>query len=341
MNILSIDLEDYFMVSAFEVVVKRDDWKGYETRIEQNTYSLLKILESGFSQMEFNSPTRIYGTFFCLGWVAERYPHLIREIHSQGHEIASHGYDHRLITSMSPNEFRRDIRRTKIILEDLIGQRVIGYRAPSYSITRKTLWALKILAEEGYSYDSSIFPIHHDSYGIPDAPRFPFYIDFNGDDILSQFKNPKYFPVIGGYLQNHGKVLDTSKQKSVQPGVLSSVPDDYFFEFPISTFRIFGYNLPVGGGGYFRFFPMRFTLWAMRRELRKGDGPLIFYIHPWEIDPIQPQIYGISLKSRFRHYVNIKKTEGRLKKLLRLIPFSSFRKILEISFLDLNLDREK
>ena len=335
MNIVSIDLEDYFMVSAFENVVKREDWKRYKSRIEYNTYRLLEILNEVQTTGGEDTPSP-KATFFCLGWVAERFPNLIKEIHSQGHEIASHGYDHRVITSMSHEEFREDVRRTKAILEDLIGEEILGYRAPSYSITRRTLWTLKILAEEGYIYDSSIFPIHHDRYGIPDAPRLPFCIDLNGDDILSQFKNPQYFSVIGRYAQNRGKALDTSKQKSVYPGALSSVTNDYFFEFPISTFRIFGYNLPIGGGGYFRFFPLWFTLWTMRRLISKCDRPLVFYIHPWEIDPKQPRVYGLSLKSRIRHYSNIRKAEGRLKKVLREIPFSSFCEIIEGSDLNLN-----
>jgi polysaccharide deacetylase family protein (PEP-CTERM system associated) len=342
-NVLSVDLEDYFMVSAFEEVVRREDWERYESRIEHNTYHLLEILDDIQPPSENNTPSTHNpgsgirhspkATFFCLGWVAERFPHLIKEIHSQGHEIASHGYNHRMITSMSPEEFRKDVRKSKAILEDLIGERVLGYRAPSYSITQRTIWALEILAEESYLYDSSIFPIHHDRYGIPDAPRYPFYIEFGDTDILFQLKAPKYL----AKMSTSDVVSKKNSNRDMQDPALPTLhpePSDFIIEFPISTLRIFGLNIPIVGGGYFRLFPLWFTLWAMRQVLHKGDRPLIFYMHPWEIDPVQPKVYGASLISRFRHYVNIKKTEDRLEKLLRLIPFSSFCEILAVS--DLN-----
>jgi polysaccharide deacetylase family protein (PEP-CTERM system associated) len=340
-NILSIDLEDYFMVSAFEDVVRREDWERYESRIERNTYQLLEILDDVQPLSENNTPsTHNYGpsshrspkaTFFCLGWIAERFPHLIREIHSQGHEIASHGYNHRTITSMSHEEFREDVRKSKAILEDLIGERILGYRAPSYSITRRTLWALQILAEESFLYDSSIFPIHHDRYGIPDAPRYPFYIEFGDAHILSQLKAPKYLVK----MSKSDRVRGKNSNRDIEDLTLLNLHSDFLIEFPISTLRLFGLNIPIAGGGYFRLFPLWFTLWALRRVPLYGNSPLIFYMHPWEIDSAQPKIYGVSLISRFRHYSNIKKTEGRLKKLLRIIPFSSFCKILAVS--DLNL----
>jgi polysaccharide deacetylase family protein (PEP-CTERM system associated) len=351
MNILSIDLEDYFMVSAFESVVKREDWKRYPSRIERNTYLLLDMLnEHQFNKLDkpnkLNQPNEphnpITATFFCLGWVAERFPHLIREIHSQGHEIASHGYNHRMITSMSPEEFRKDVRKSKAILEDLIGDRILGYRAPSYSITLDTLWSLEILADEGFLYDSSIFPIHHDRYGIPDAPRYPFYIEFGDTDILSQLKVPKYLHEISRSDVFGGKNSSSNKQtpppRTLHPAPCTPHPasSDFIIEFPISTLRIFGLNIPIVGGGYFRLFPLWFTLWAVRRLPRNGNGPLIFYMHPWEIDSAQPKVYGVSQISRFRHYINIKKTEDRLEKLLREIPFSSFFKVIEASDLNFN-----
>jgi polysaccharide deacetylase family protein (PEP-CTERM system associated) len=349
-NVLSVDLEDYFMVSAFESVVKREDWERYESHIERNTYRLLEILDTvqihrgNKNSLTFNSELGIHyppkATFFCLGWVAERFPHLIKTIHSHGHEIASHGYNHRMITFMSNEEFREDIRRTKAILEDLTGERILGYRAPSYSITRRTLWALEILAEEGYLYDSSIFPIHHDRYGIPDAPRYPFCIEFDGSKIPFQLKKPKYLYEIG-ISKIIGKKDSIADNTNPAHRTLGSINHAFIVEFPISTLRIFGYNLPIGGGGYFRLFPMWFTLWAMKRVLRKGTAPLLFYIHPWEIDPIQPGVCGVSPISRARHYVNLRKTKGRLEKLLQVMPFSSFSKILEDSNLDLNLDNKR
>ena len=153
----------------------------------------------------------VKATFFCLGWIAERYPHLIREIQNQGHEIACHGYDHRLVYDMRPEQFREDIRKSKQILEDIIGEKVAGYRAPSYSITGRSLWAFQILAEEGFRYDSSIFPIHHDRYGIPDAPRFPFLVDLNGGS------DPKFIPFPSRLAPNtlrHGSDASTLKRSA-------------------------------------------------------------------------------------------------------------------------------
>ncbi len=165
-NALTIDVEDYYMVSAFADVIKFEDWHRYESRVEKNTYRILDLLNN------YN----VKATFFVLGWVAERYPELVRKIHSAGHEVACHGYNHRLIYHLTPDEFRKDVHMAKNILEDIIGNPVTGYRAASYSIVKKTLWAFDILIEEGFLYDSSIFPVHHDCYGVPDANRFPHEI---------------------------------------------------------------------------------------------------------------------------------------------------------------------
>jgi polysaccharide deacetylase family protein (PEP-CTERM system associated) len=165
-NALTIDVEDYYMVSAFADIIKFEDWNIFESRIERNTYKILQLLDQYDAK----------ATFFILGWVAERHPQLVRDIKSEDHEIACHGYNHRLIYDMSPEEFRNDIRVAKGRLEDVTGAQVIGYRAPSYSIVKDTLWALDVLIEEGFLYDSSIFPIHHDRYGLPDAHRFPHTI---------------------------------------------------------------------------------------------------------------------------------------------------------------------
>lgn len=364
LNILSIDLEDYFMVSAFEDVVKREDWTKYESRIERNTHRLLEILENCHpphknesSQIHHSelsiqhSEERIHNsalstqhcqkaTFFCLGWVAKHYPRLITEIHARGHEIACHSYDHRVITAISPEKFREDVRRSKEILEDLTGDTVLGYRAPSFSITDDTLWALEILAEEGFLYDSSIFPIHHDRYGIPNAPRHPFLIDFNDSDIPSQLKNPRYLTPVTSTLNATrstsptpsivNPIRSTSPVPSTNPSPCSFhlMPQDFLFEFPLSTFKFFGQNIPISGGGYFRAFPLGFTRWVLRRIQSEDSTPFIVYIHPWEIDPDQPKVGGISYKSRFRHYINIDKTEGRLISLLQETAFSSFRDFL-------------
>jgi len=166
-NILSIDVEDYFQVEAFANVVSRSDWDGYACRVEANTLRLLDLLDQ----------LGMRATCFILGWVAERYPALVREIVRRGHEPACHSYWHRLIYKLDRDEFRADTLRAKDAIEQACGARIAGYRAPSYSITERSLWALEILAETGFTYDSSIFPVHHDTYGIPAAPRLPFRID--------------------------------------------------------------------------------------------------------------------------------------------------------------------
>lgn len=192
-NSLTIDVEDYYMVSAFSDVIKFENWHDYESRVEKNTYKILDL----FDKYE------IKATFFVLGWVAEKYPKLIRDIYSEGHEIASHGYNHRLIYNLTPHEFKEDVRITKSILEDIIGFHIIGYRGASYSIVKKTLWALDILIEEGFLYDSSIFPIRHDRYGFPEANRFPHIIERSNGTIV-EFPPSTYYlfgqniPIAGG-----------------------------------------------------------------------------------------------------------------------------------------------
>ena len=163
LNAMTIDVEDYFHVSVFDKTVRRTDWVSMESRVVANTERLLDLFDE----------YAVRGTFFVLGWVAERHPSLVRTITSRGHELASHGYAHRLVYEQTPEGFRDDVRRSKALIEDLSGKRVNGYRAPSFSVTEQSLWALDVLLEEGYRYDASIFPIRHDRYGIPDAPRWP------------------------------------------------------------------------------------------------------------------------------------------------------------------------
>lgn len=156
---LTFDIEEHFQVSAFDTLAQRGQWDRLESRVQRNTEKILAILET----------RKISATFFVLGWVAERHPNLIRALASAGHEVASHGYEHRMVTTQTPDQFREDIRKSKTILENLIGAQVMGYRAPSFTIVKQTQWALQILVEEGYRYDSSIFPIRHDRYGMPGA----------------------------------------------------------------------------------------------------------------------------------------------------------------------------
>jgi polysaccharide deacetylase family protein (PEP-CTERM system associated) len=173
-NAMSVDVEDYFQVSAFEKIVSPQEWDHFESRVEANTDRMLRLFDD----------VGVRATFFVLGWVAERYPGLVRRIAAQGHEIASHSYAHRLVYELTPDEFRADLRRAKTAIEAAAGTPVLGYRAPSYSVVARSTWALEILAEEGYAYDASIFPIRHDRYGIPDAPRHIHRIDVGDRSIV-------------------------------------------------------------------------------------------------------------------------------------------------------------
>lgn len=257
-NALTIDVEDYFQVSAFAPYIARCDWDSRECRVEANVHRILEMLDSHSTK----------ATFFTLGWIAERYPQLVRQIVSQGHELASHGYGHERASDQSEDVFFDDVHLAKEILEDLSGCEVVGYRAPSFSIGARNLWAFDCLARAGYSYSSSIYPIRHDHYGMPDAPRFAH---------------------------------------EVRPGLM---------EIPITTLRMFERNLPCSGGGYFRLLPYALSRWMLSR-VNAGDCESgIFYFHPWEIDTCQPRVEGINQKTRFRHYVNIHRMEGRLKRLL-------------------------
>lgn len=265
---LSFDVEEHFQVSAFASPTQRSLWDKSESRVERNMEVILSLLDS----------RQYKATFFVLGWVAERHPGLVRKLFDRGHEIASHGYGHEMITAQTSEKFREDIRRAKQILEDLTGSPVYGYRAPSFTIIPDTKWALPILVEEGYLYDSSIFPVMHDRYGMPGA-------------------NPKCHEI------------ETSAGK--------------IWEVPPSTVKVGGVRVPVAGGGYFRLFPYPLLRWMLRRVESQGQ-PLVMYLHPWELDPAQPRMHGSAL-SEFRHYLNLKKTEGRLAALLSDFEFGPIR----------------
>jgi polysaccharide deacetylase family protein (PEP-CTERM system associated) len=272
-NAMSIDVEDYFHVSVFDGIVPRSQWERMESRVVRNTTRLLDI----FDQHQVRS------TFFVLGWVAERQADLVREIARRGHEIASHGFAHRLVYDQTPDAFRADVRRAKQLLEDACGRRVAGYRAPSYSITPRSLWALDVLLEEGYEYDSSIFPIRHDRYGIPVSDRIPYSVER---------------------------------------------PAGTLVEVPGSTTRLGPLNLPVAGGGYFRILPYAWTRWGIHRVNRLERRPVVFYLHPWEIDPDQPRLAAGTL-GKFRHYRNLHETESRLRQLLVDFCFDTVQTMVE------------
>lgn len=273
-NAMSVDVEDYFQVSAFDGVVSRGDWDKFESRVVANTNRLLELFER----------TETTSTFFVLGWVADRHPALVRQIAEAGHEVASHGYHHQLAYTLTPDEFREDVRSAKATLEAATGKPVRGYRAPSYSIVQSSLWALDVLVEEGYSYDASIFPIRHDRYGIPDAER-------------------------------HVHVMDRAA------GPLA--------EFPGSTVRVGGVNLPVAGGGYFRLLPYWWTTWGIR-QVNKEGRPAMFYVHPWELDPGQPRL-PVGALTRVRHYGGLASTEHRLTKLLKEFRFGPVAQVMGLA----------
>lgn len=176
-NALSFDVEDYFHAQAFAGVVRLEEWPSLEARVMTNTHRLLDLLD------EF----QVTATFFVLGWVAERHLSLVREIHERGHEVGCHGYAHRLIYTMTPAEFFEDTARARGVIEDATGAPILGYRAPTFSLVRESLWALEILYGLDFRYDSSIFPVVHDRYGIPDAPRFPHLIPLPGGAEMAEF----------------------------------------------------------------------------------------------------------------------------------------------------------
>ncbi len=298
MNFLTIDVEDYFQVHALSGVIRPGEWEAFEPRVERNTQRILELLaEAGCK-----------ATFFVLGWVAERFPGLVKAIDGEGHEVASHGSEHQLASGQSQEEFRRDVRRSKEVLEGTTGRPVVGYRAPTYSITESNLWALSVLAEEGYKYDSSVFPVHHDSYGVPSAPRAPFKVDA---EEAKASRLPK--------LDTQASVCGGEDGFRIGPGEI--------LEVPVSTVRLLGQNLPISGGGYFRILPYAVVRWGLKR-INREEGPFVFYIHPWEIDPDQPRVKGLPWRSRFRHYTNLKKTEARFVKLLSEFSFGRMDSIL-------------
>jgi polysaccharide deacetylase family protein (PEP-CTERM system associated) len=257
-NALTINVEDYFQVSAFARYIARSEWDGCASRVERNVERILDML------YEF----RVKATFFMSGWIAERHPWLVRRIADSGHELASHGYGHWRVSELDENAFFADIDAAKKLLENFSGKPVKGYRAPSFSIGEKTPWAFDCLQRAGYRYSSSVHvhPICQDHYGMPNASRFAH---------------------------------------QVRDGLL---------EIPPTGSRFFARNWP--GSGYFRLMPYAVSRCLLERVNRRDAQPAIFYFHPWEIDHEQPRIPGIDLKTRFRHYFNLQRTEGRLRRLL-------------------------
>lgn len=271
-NCMSVDVEDYFQVTGFEDRVSRKNWDRYECRVEASTNQLLSIFDSA----------SVVGTLFILGWIAERFPKLVRRIANAGHEIASHGYWHQLVYDLNAEQFERDILLSRAAIYNACGIEVTAYRAPSFSIVPRSRWALGVLASNGFKTDSSVFPIKgHHRYGDPTSPRHIHSIETKNGTIV---------------------------------------------EFPPTAASLVRLPVPIGGG-YFRLLPLRMTGHAIA-QVNKEVGPAMFYIHPWEIDPGQPRIEGVSRGSRFRHYVGLKSTEAKLRRLLSTFQFGTLSDVM-------------
>jgi polysaccharide deacetylase family protein (PEP-CTERM system associated) len=277
LNALSVDVEEYFHASIFRQAT-RGVGRPFESRLEANMDCLLELFG--------RSGTR--ATFFVLGAVAATHPRVVRRLAAGGHEVACHGYGHDDVYTLTPRDFRADIRDAKARLEDLVGRVVIGYRAPNFSIRPEQSWAYEILHDEGFRYDSSTYPIVHDRYGAPGSPRFPYEIWRDGPASL--------------------------------------------IEFPIGTARLLGVNLPIGGGGYFRLLPLAPIRMGIERVNAQEGRPVMFYLHPWELDPDQPRP-PMAWRHRFRHYVGLAQQAGKLASLLELFRFGTARDVLAVQAL--------
>ncbi|MFQ5498115.1 MAG: XrtA system polysaccharide deacetylase [Candidatus Zixiibacteriota bacterium] len=267
-NLLTVDLEEWFVAEAFADRFARDDWNSLPSTVVQNTHRLLDLFHSH----------NLSATWFVLGWVAEKYPALVSEIAGQGHEIACHSYSHVRADRMSPDAFRKD---TEMAIDSLVkatGKRPNGYRAPSWSVNQSTPWVFDILAELGFVYDSSVFPIKHDIYGVPDGPRVAFEMNCES-----------------------GRTLH---------------------ELPASTVRLFGKNVPVAGGGFFRHSPYWYSKYLIKR-LNRHNRPAMFYVHPWELDPDPPRLEGLDWRQRMRAYGATSVLQNKIARLLSDFEFTS------------------
>ncbi|MFK7794821.1 MAG: XrtA system polysaccharide deacetylase [Gammaproteobacteria bacterium] len=273
LNAMTIDVEDYFQVSAFNDNISLEEWSQHNCRVENNMDRMLQLF----------SDNDVKATFFTLGWIAEKYPDIVKKIVANGHELASHGRNHTRVFDQTPEQFSADIIHTKNLLEDIGGVEVKGYRAASFSIDDRNLWAYDCLSQAGYQYSSSIYPVEHDHYGMPDAPRFSFFANDAG-----------------------------------------------LVEVPISTVQWLNRLWPSGGGGYFRFFPYAISKRLIQTVNEKEQRSAIFYLHPWEIDPEQPKQDNLPMKTKFRHYVNLKHTYKRLEKLSKDFRWDRMDRVFSI-----------
>ena len=272
-NILSVDVEDWFHILELDSTPDLSQWEHMESVVDKN----FRILLDEFDR------ANVTVTCFFLGWVAEHHPTLVREAQRRGHEIASHGYAHRLIYTQSQRDFSQDIKKSKIILEDLTGQSVKGYRAPGFSITKDTPWAFDLLAEAGYQYDSSVFPASRGHGGITGAEMRPYKV---------------------------------------------TTPNGPLIEFPVTVAPILTKRVCFFGGGYLRLFPY-FIIRYMSKVVNKTNRPVIFYLHPREVDPNHPRL-SMSMGRRFKSYINLGSTLPKLRRLIHDQNLLTFRDWLTI-----------
>ncbi len=274
-HLLTFDVEEYFQVEAARRSgIAPESWGEFDSRLDVGLDAICDVLATADTK----------ATFFVLGEVARRRGDWVKRLAEAGHEIASHGMTHTMLTQLSPEAAAAELRESKALLEDLSGQTVLGFRAPTFSVNHSNAWAIDALAEAGYVYDSSIFPVRHDRYGVPDAPREAF-----------RCAGP-----------NGGGVL----------------------EIPPLTKRSFGATVPMGGGGYFRLVPLWWFASAVRAADRAGQ-PAMLYFHPWEFDPAQPELAGLTGLRRWRHRVGLAKNKAKLAKLLRRYSFGAVRDQLD------------
>jgi polysaccharide deacetylase family protein (PEP-CTERM system associated) len=268
-NAFTVDLEDWFCSHNLQHAVNYKSWDQQESRVERNTFKLLELLNS----------RKVIATFFVLGWIAERFPGLVKVIQEEGHEIASHGYAHQLVTAMGKEEFKTDILRSINVLEEICGKKPDGYRAPAFSITRKNKWAFEVLQQAGFRYDSSVYPFTmHPDYGFRNASLAMHY------------------------------------------------PVKQLLEVPLSCSNYAGIRIPCSGGAYLRFYP--YSLFShLSRNILNKNRPLIFYIHPWEVDDAPPKVLLPFFKS-LRHYYNSSSSVKKIERLLSEFEFTSIQNVI-------------
>lgn len=270
--IFSVDVEDWFHIPDLSNTPELPEWGSFPSRVERNFMDLLDI----FSQKNAKI------TCFFLGWVAKKFPHLVKEAKRRGHEIASHGYSHKLAYEMNKDGFLQDIRKAKSTIEDISGEAVLGYRAPGFSITKDTPWFFDMLMDAGYMYDSSVFPTPRVFGGLKTNKYAPYVISSNGNHII---------------------------------------------EFPITAIKLFGKPCCFFGGGYLRISPY-FIIRKMCLRVIKENRPVVFYIHPREIDPDQPRL-KMGMQRRFNSYVNLKSTKSKIVRILDQFKVTTFAKFIE------------